>query len=135
MPAEELDRMEAFVARSETNDQTWGDLAKSIVKKLTAAGFHEHNLYGPRGGFSVTVQEDGVLIGWAAAEYVEDIITPFERTVMSAVIPALWQILDTTGFIGRIIPEDEDYGGDIRITGWHGPNSGAAPEEQLASGA
>ena len=35
-------------------------------------------------------------------------------------LPALEQILQATGFTARIIPEREDKGGDIRVTGWQG---------------
>lgn len=34
--------------------------------------------------------------------------------------PALEQILQATGFTARIIPDEEDNGGAIRVTGWQG---------------
>ena len=51
MPPETLDRMEEFVARSEAHHERWGDLNDLIIRKLTAAGFRQHDPFGPRGGF------------------------------------------------------------------------------------
>jgi hypothetical protein len=104
-----------------TNQDLWKDLATSIIRKLKEAGFRHHEHYGDRGGFCVTVLADCVQIGWALGEYAdEDDVSPFELTVMSAVIPAIEQILKAMGFTTRIIPDEEDNGGDIRVTGWQG---------------
>ena len=54
MPPEDLDRMEAFAARSEAREETWGDLADSVARKLKAAGFQRHHPYSPRGGFHLS---------------------------------------------------------------------------------
>lgn len=121
MPSDVIDRMEQFAARGEANQQTWGDLADSIVKKLKAAGFRQHNLYGQRGGFWLMLQDDGVLVGWSTTEQTVDVVTPFEQMVESAVGSAIEVILLATGFTARTIPQDEDYGGSIRVTGWQGP--------------
>jgi hypothetical protein len=45
-----------------------------------------------------------------------DTVSPFEKTAEHAMLPALEQILQATGFTARIIPEEEDNGGDIRVT-------------------
>jgi hypothetical protein len=120
MPPEDLDRMEQTAARREADDETWGDLADSIARKLTAAGFRRHDPYGQRGGFHLSLWEDGVILAWSTTEYEEDTVSPFEKTVEHAMHPALEQILQATGFTARIIPEEEDNGGDIRVTGWQG---------------
>jgi hypothetical protein len=130
MPPETLDRMEQLVARRETNEEAWGDLADSVARKLTAAGFRRHDLYGQRGGFHLSLWEDGVIVAWSTTEYPEDTVSPFEKTVEHAMRPALEQILQATGFTARIIPEEEDNGGDIRVTGWRGPSGTKAVAEQ-----
>lgn len=38
-------------------------------------------------------------------------------------LPALERILQATGFTARIIPEEEDNGEGIRVTGWQGPGN------------
>jgi hypothetical protein len=121
MPADDLDRMEQSAARREANEETWGDLADSVARKLTAAGFRQHNQRGQRGGFHLSLWEDGIILAWSTAEYMEDIVSPFEKTVEHAMHPALEQILQAAGFTARIIPEEEDFGGNIRVTGWEGP--------------
>jgi len=131
MPSEALDRMEQSAARMEALGQTWGDLADSVTKRLTAAGFRRHDLYGQRGGFHLSMWDDGVLLSWSTTEYAEDMVSPFEKTVGHAILPALEQILQATGFTARIIPEEEDNGGDIRVTGWQGPGGIKAAAEQL----
>lgn len=130
MPPETLDRMEQLVARRETNEEAWGDLADSVARKLTAAGFRRHDPYGQRGGFHLSLWEDGVIVAWSTTEYPEDMVSPFEKTVEHAMRPALEQILQATGFTARIIPEEEDNGGDIRVTGWRGPSGTKAVAEQ-----
>lgn len=130
MPPETLDRMEQLVARRETNEDAWGDLADSVARKLTAAGFRRHDPYGQRGGFHLSLWEDGVIVAWSTTEYPEDMVSPFEKTVEHAMRPALEQILQATGFTARIIPEEEDNGGDIRVTGWRGPSGTKAVAEQ-----
>lgn len=130
MPSETLDRMEQSAARREAREETWGDLADSIAKKLTAAGFRRHDPYGQRGGFHLSVWEDGIILAWSTTEYAEDMVGPFEKTVEDAVLPALEQILQATGFTARIIPEGEDNCGDIRVTGWQGPGGIKAVAEQ-----
>ena len=47
MPSEILDRMDEFAARSEAHSQRWGDLTDSIIRTLTAAGFRQHDPFGP----------------------------------------------------------------------------------------
>ena len=130
MPPETLDRMEQLVARRETNEDAWGDLADSVARKLTAAGFRRHDPYGQRGGFHLSLWEDGVIVAWSTTEYPEDMVSPFEKKVEHAMRPALEQILQATGFTARIIPEEEDNGGDIRVTGWRGPSGTKAVAEQ-----
>jgi hypothetical protein len=121
MPSEILDRMDEFAARSEAHSQRWGDLTDSIIRTLTAAGFRQHDPFGPRGGFCVSVWDDGVTVGWSATEYAEDMVSPFEKTVEHVMRPALEQILQATGFTASSIPEGQDNSGYIRVTGWHGP--------------
>lgn len=120
MPAEILDSMEQAAARREADEETWGDLADSIARKLTAAGFRRHDPLGQRGGFHLSLWEDGVILTWSTTEYAEDTVSPFEKMVEHAVLPALEQILQATGFTARIIPEEEDNGGSIRVIGWQG---------------
>jgi len=50
--------------------------------------------------------------------------------VEHAMRPALEQILQASGFTARVIPEEEDNGGDIRVTGWRGPSGTKAVAEQ-----
>jgi hypothetical protein len=69
-------------------------------------------------------------VAWSVAEYAEDTVSPFEQTVEHAMLPALAQILQATGFTARIIPEGQDNAGDIRVTGWQGPGSMKAVAEQ-----
>lgn len=114
---ETLDRLEQSAARIEAKEETWGGLAALIAKKLTAAGFRRHDPYGERGGFHLSLWEDGVIVSWQTTEYPEDAVSPFEKMVEGAMRPALEQILQGSGFIARIIPEDEDNGDDIRVTG------------------
>jgi len=121
MPPEDLDRMEQTAARREADADTWGDLADSIARKLTAAGFRRHDPLGQRGGFHLSLWEDSVILAWSTTEYEEDSVSPFEKTVEHAMHSALEQILQAIGFIARIMPEAEDNGGAIRVTGWQGP--------------
>jgi hypothetical protein len=121
MPSEILDRMEEFAARSEAHSERWGDLTGLIVRTLTAAGFRQHDPFGPRGGFCVSVWDDGVTVGWSAAEYADDMVSPFEKTVEHVMLPALEQILQATGFTASSIPEGQDNSGYIRVSDWHGP--------------
>jgi hypothetical protein len=121
MPPEVLDGMEQSAARIEADEEAWGDLADWIVRKLTAAGFRRHNPLGERGGFNLSLWEDGVIVTWSTTEYAEDTVSPFEKTVEQAVLPALEQVLQSTGFTAHIIPEGEDNSGNIRVTGWQGP--------------
>jgi len=72
------------------------------------------------GGFHLSLWEDGVILAWSTTEYPEDTVSPFEKMVEHAMHPALVQILQATGFTARIVPEGEDNGGDIRVTGWQG---------------
>ena len=72
------------------------------------------------GGFHLSLWEDGVILAWSTTEYPEDTVSPFEKMVEHALHPALVQILQATGFTARIVPEGEDNGGDIRVTGWQG---------------
>jgi hypothetical protein len=130
MPSELLDQMEQFAAHTKATEQTWGELAGSIARTLTAAGFRRHNACGPRGGFGVCMWDDGVIVGWSTTEYPEDAVSPFEKMVEQAMIPALEQILVATGFAACIIPEGEDNAGDIRVTGWQEPGSITAVVEQ-----
>ena len=120
-PSDMLDRMEEFAARSEANWERWGDLTDLIVRKLTAAGFRRHDPSGPRGGFCISVWDDGVTVGWSATEYKEDMVSPFEKTVEHVMLPALEQILQMTGFTASSIPEGQDNSGYIRVTDWHQP--------------
>jgi hypothetical protein len=120
MSPEILDRMEEFAARTEAHYERWGDLTDLIVRKLTAAGFRQHDPSGPRGGFCVHVWDDGVIVGWSATEYTDDMVSPFEKTVEHVMIPALEQLLQATGFTAGIIPEGQDDSGYIRVTDWHG---------------
>jgi hypothetical protein len=120
-PPDVLDRMEEFAARSEANNERWGDLTDLIARKLTAAGFRRHDPSGPRGGFCVHVQDDGVTVGWSATEYAEDTVSPFEKTVEHIMLPALEQLLQATGFTASAIPEGQDNSGYLRVTDWHGP--------------
>jgi len=69
-------------------------------------------------------------VAWSTTEYPEDTVSPFEKTVEHAMRPALEQILQASGFTARIIPEEEDNGGDIRVTGWRGPSGTKAVAEQ-----
>jgi hypothetical protein len=121
IPPEVLDRMEQFAAHRETLEETWGDLADSIAMKLTAAGFRQHDPAGQRGGFCLSMWDDGVILGWSTTEYTEDMVSPFEKTVEHTMLPALEQILQATGFTAHFIPEEEDNGGDIRVTGRQRP--------------
>jgi hypothetical protein len=120
MPPEIFDQMEQSAARSEADEETWGDLAGSIARKLTAAGFRRHDPLGQRGGFCLSLWEDGVILTWSTTEYPEDSVSPLEKTVEHAMHPALEQILQASGFTARIIPEGGDNGGAIRVTGWQG---------------
>lgn len=121
MPPETLDRMEQFAARSEAHHERWGDLTGLIVRKLTAAGFRQHDPFGPRGGFCVSVWDDGVTVGWSTTEYIADVVSPFEKTVEHVMLPALEQLLQATGFTATTIPEGQDNSGDIRVTDWQEP--------------
>jgi hypothetical protein len=121
MPPDTLDRMEQFAARSEAHHERWGDLSDLIVRKLTAAGFRQHDPSGQRGGFCVHVWDDGVTVAWSATEYAEDMVSPFEKTVEHVMLPALEQLLHATGFTASTIPEGQDNSGDIRVTDWQGP--------------
>jgi hypothetical protein len=130
MTPEDIDHMEQSTARMDANEETWGELADSIARKLTAAGFRRHKPDGQRGGFHLSLWEDGIILGWSTTEYREDAVSPFEKTVEHAMHLALEQILQATGFIARIIPDEEDFGGDIRVTGWQGPSGIKAIAEQ-----
>jgi hypothetical protein len=125
MPPEELDIMEQVAARSEADEDAWGDLADSVARELTAAGFRRHNPVGQRGGFCLSLWEDGIVLAWSTTEYPEDCVSPFEKTVMHAMHPALEQILKATGFTTSVIPEEEDNGGCIRVTRWQEPEDRA----------
>lgn len=130
MPSDALDQMEQSAARREADEEMRGDLADSIARKLTAAGFRRHDPFGRRGGFCLSLWEDGVVVAWSTTEYTEDVVSPFEKTVQRSMLPALEQILQATGFTARIIPEEEGNGGDIRVTGWQGPGGIQAVAEQ-----
>jgi len=130
MPPETLDRMEESAAHIKAREKTWGDLADSIARKLTAAGFRRHDPTGQRGGFFLSMWDDGVIVAWSATEYTNDTVGPFEQIVERAMLTALEQILQAIGFTARIIPEQEDNGGDIRVTGWQGPGGIRAVAEQ-----
>jgi len=130
MPPEALDGIEQSAAHLEAGQETWGDLADSIARKLTAAGFRRHDPFGQRGGFHLCLWEDGVIVAWSTTEYPEDSVSPFEKTVEHAMLPALEQILQATGFTAGIIPDGEDNGGDIRVTGWRGPGGIKAIADQ-----
>lgn len=125
-----LDHMEQTAVRVEAVAETWGELADSIARKLTAAGFRRHDPLGQRGGFGLCLWEDGVIVTWSATEYAEDAVSPFEEMVEHVMNPALEQILQATGFTARIIPAEEDNGGYIRVTGWQGPGGMQAVAEQ-----
>jgi hypothetical protein len=120
MPQETLDQISQSVARAEADQETWGDLANSIASKLTAAGFRQHDPYGHRGGFHLSLWEDGVILSWSTTEYPEDSVSPFEKTVEHVMNPALEQILQATGFTARIVPDGEDNAGSVRVTGGPG---------------
>lgn len=62
MSSEDLDRMQQSAARREADEEAWGDLADLVTRKLTAAGFRRHNPLGQRGGFGVSLWEDGVVV-------------------------------------------------------------------------
>jgi hypothetical protein len=111
MPPETLDGIEQSAARTEAGQETWGDLADWIARKLTAAGFRRHDPFGQRGGFHLSLWEDGVIVAWSTTEYPEDSVSPFEKTVEHAMLPALEQILQATGFTARIIPEGRTTAG------------------------
>jgi hypothetical protein len=130
MPPGILEGIEQSAARIEAGQKTWRDLADSIARKLTAAGFRRHDPLGQRGGFHLSLWEDGVIVAWSTTEYPEDSVSPFEKTVEHAMLPALVRILQATGFTARIIPEEEDNGGDIRVTGWQGPGGIKTVAEQ-----
>ena len=121
MPSDILDRMEEFAARSEVHRERWGDLTDLIVKKLTAAGFRQHDPFGPRGGFCISIWDDGVTVGWSATEHAEDMVSLFEKTVEHVMLPALEQILQATGFTASSIPEGQDNSRYIRVTDWQRP--------------
>jgi hypothetical protein len=123
VPPEILDRVEEFTARAQ---ETWGDLADLIARKLTAAGFQRHDPRGHRGGFALSLWDDGVTVAWSTTEYPEDSVSPFEKTVEQAMHPALEQILRAIGFTGRIIPDGQDNGGSVLVTGWQRPTDTAA---------
>ncbi len=130
MPPQALDQIEQTAAHIEANHETWGHLADSIASQLTAAGFRPHTPRGHRGGFHLSLWENGVIVAWSTTEYPEDSVSPFEKTVEDAVHPALEQILQAAGFTARIIPAEEDSAGCIRVTGWHGPAGIQATTEQ-----
>jgi hypothetical protein len=121
MPQETLDQINQSVARTEADQEAWGGLADSIASTLTAAGFRRHDPYGHRGGFHLSLWEDGVILAWSTTEYPEDSVSPFEKTVEHVMNPALEQILQATGFTARIVPEGEDNAGSVRVTGGPGP--------------
>jgi hypothetical protein len=121
LPPETFSQMEEVAARAEAHQERWGDLNDLIVRKLTAAGFRQHDPFGPRGGFCVHIWDNGVTVAWSATEYADDVVSPFEKMVESVMIPALEQILQATGFTASIIPEGQDDSGYIRVTDWHGP--------------
>jgi hypothetical protein len=120
-PPEVLNHLEAGITQREADWQRWGDLASSVADTLTAAGFRQHHPDGPRGGYCLSVREDGVLAAWSVSDYADDMITPFEKAVDSVMGPALEQILQATGFTVRIIPDPEDDAGNILVTGMHEP--------------
>lgn len=62
-----------------------------------------------------------MILAWSTTEYPEDSVSPFEQAVMRAVHPVLTQIRNDIRFTASIIPEEEDNGGYIRITGLQGP--------------
>jgi hypothetical protein len=68
--------------------------------------FRQHDPHGQRGGFHLSLREDGVILAWSTTEYREDMVSPFEKTVAHAMHPALEQILQAAGFAARITPED-----------------------------
>jgi hypothetical protein len=129
MTPETLDQMEQSAVRREAVEEAWGDLADSVSRKLTAAGFRRHDPYGHRGGFHLSLWEDGIILEWSTADYAEDTVSPFEKTVERAMHPALEQILHAAGFTARLIPEEEDFGGDITVTGWQDPGGITAAAE------
>jgi hypothetical protein len=122
MPPETLARLEEATADMEAKEETWGELAGLLARKLTAAGFRRHDPCGPRGGFGLCIWEDGVIVGWSTTEYLDDVVSPFEKMVEHAMIPSLEQILVASGFAASIIPEGEDNAGYIRVTGWQEPD-------------
>jgi hypothetical protein len=122
MSPEALDVMEGTSARIEENEEMWGDLARSVARMLTAAGFVQHDPLHRPGGFHLSLWEDGVVMAWSTTEYPEDSVSPFEHAVMSVMHPALMRILQDSGYTASIIPEEEDNAGYIRITAWQEPN-------------
>lgn len=131
MPPETLDRLGHCAARIETEEAEWGDLADLIAGKLAAAGFRRHDPLGQRGGFQLSLWEDGVIVTWSVADYRDDAVSlsPFEEMVEHAMYPALEQILQASSFAAHIIPEGEDNGGSIRVTGWQGASGMKAAAE------
>lgn len=125
-----LDLEEYITARREADEQAWGDLADLIARKLTAAGFRRHYPRGQRGGFCLSLWEDGVVVAWSTTEYTEDEVSLFEKMVERTVLPALEQILQATGFAARIIPDERTTAGAIRVIGWQGPDGIRVAAEQ-----
>jgi hypothetical protein len=130
MPLASLDQIEQIAARIEADHDTWRDLADSIASQLTAAGFRQHDARGHRGGFHLSLWEDGVIVAWSTTDYSDDAVSAFEKTVEHAVYPALEQILRATGFTARIVPAEENNAGSIRVTGCQGPAGMKADEGQ-----
>lgn len=115
---EMLDRLEWLCDRSDEHETAWGGLADQVDRELIAAGFMRHNPMGHRGGFCLSLWDDGVLLAWSTTEYEEDTVSPFEKMVSRVMHPAIDQILQATGFGTRLIPDGEDNAGCIMITSW-----------------
>jgi len=120
LPPDVAARMEQYAANRDVWDATWSWLCDEIAGTLEAGGFRRHNSRGgSRGGYHIGtgVVNDGPLVSWSTTEYAGNETSAFERTVEAVMNPALLEILQTCGFEARMIPEAEDFGGSILVTG------------------
>jgi hypothetical protein len=109
----------AGVARSA---RRWAPLVARIHAALETAGFHQHDPYSEGGGYHTAthVRDDGVLICWAARyDDPETLYQPdtYERAVERIMNPVLLAIVTAAGFAAWQIPDEEDNGGCIVVTG------------------
>lgn len=116
-----VEHIEAFVTRVES----WADLSADLRRTFKAAGFRQHDPWGPGGGFHIAshLSDDGVLVSWATTEYTTDAPGTFEHTVTQIMQPALQAILASCGFAAQTIPDGQDNAGYLLVTGHTDPQN------------